>query len=300
MTHTIYHVLSQMKEIALQLYTPLKNLYVYYIINTNYFLKGEEGDFVSRLLLYISYHGLLTVSLIYFLKVVASETVTTLDRFSQTSNKKKRYKNMDLLNTFYYKEIETQSKRFKRFCNICKTYKPPRTHHCRKCNKCYFKMDHHCALLDICIDFYNYKYFVLYLISGLIANMFCFITLFISLFVITYQVSSLVCLVFLGIDTLGFLVLLVYTLQNLLNNETTIERLAINSLLKGDVAYEFIFQEGSLFFSYHEREKINPYNLGWKKNIREVFGEKIIKGVTPTFTSLGDGINFPFNSYHVK
>lgn len=50
-----------------------------------------------------------------------------------------------------------------RFCEKCKIIKPDRAHHCSVCGACVLKMDHHCPWVNNCVNFTNYKYFVLFL-----------------------------------------------------------------------------------------------------------------------------------------
>ncbi|GFR40850.1 hypothetical protein Agub_g1500 [Astrephomene gubernaculifera] len=51
-----------------------------------------------------------------------------------------------------------------RWCRKCNRGKPPLAHHCSVCNRCVLKMDHHCVWMANCVGFYNYRFFVLYLL----------------------------------------------------------------------------------------------------------------------------------------
>jgi len=75
-----------------------------------------------------------------------------------------------------------------RFCDKCKIIKPDRSHHCSVCSCCVLKMDHHCPWVNNCVNFFNYKFFVLFLGYALI---YCLYVAFTTLhdFIQFWQVS---------------------------------------------------------------------------------------------------------------
>ena len=60
-------------------------------------------------------------------------------------------------------------------CRKCNGIKPPRAHHCSVCNKCCLKMDHHCPWIGNCIGFYNYKFFVNFLLFTVVLCLLVFL-----------------------------------------------------------------------------------------------------------------------------
>ncbi|VDO48996.1 unnamed protein product [Haemonchus placei] len=63
-----------------------------------------------------------------------------------------------------------------RYCAKCKCIKPDRAHHCSICGQCVLKFDHHCPWVNNCVNFYNYKFFLLFLGYGFVFCIFVFFT----------------------------------------------------------------------------------------------------------------------------
>jgi palmitoyltransferase ZDHHC2/15/20 len=188
-------------------------------------------------------------------------------------------------------------------CRQCNTFKPTRAHHCSICNRCFLKYDHHCSFLDTCIGFHNYKFFFQFLASNMISV--GFFILVISADMITRRnlssyvlVNYAISLFLFSIEFLYTVVLLVCHMLLISRNETTVESYALESYIKGDHSYVHIFQEGPMknFMESKDRAVLNPYNLGFRQNWKEVFGEKRLDWLRPTFNSLGDGVSFKTNT----
>ncbi|KAH8334858.1 hypothetical protein KR074_007306, partial [Drosophila pseudoananassae] len=182
---------------------------------------------------------------------------------------------------------------FLQFCQKCEGYKAPRSHHCRRCDRCVLKMDHHCPWINNCVGWNNQANFFLFLVfflSGAIHSSWILGYAFIrgitrkwlitngfeELATVTLSIySALACIAAFSIAVgvaLACLKLLHMQGKVLLGNRTDIET--------------WILQKAKL-----RRDKdaniepfVYPYNLGWKKNINEVFFPE------------NDGINFPVRS----
>lgn len=76
-----------------------------------------------------------------------------------------------------------------RYCDKCLVIKPDRAHHCSVCGQCVLKMDHHCPWVNNCVNFTNYKYFVLFLGYGLLYCIYVAATV-LKYFILFWRVSA--------------------------------------------------------------------------------------------------------------
>ncbi|KAM7342041.1 palmitoyltransferase ZDHHC15B isoform 2-T2 [Cochliomyia hominivorax] len=177
-----------------------------------------------------------------------------------------------------------------RFCDKCKIIKPDRAHHCSVCGTCVLKMDHHCPWVNNCVNFTNYKYFVLFLGYALL---YCLYVALTSLeYFIRFWRGELTSgmgrfhILFLFFVSLMFAISLVslfgYHIYLVLMNRTTLEAFRAP-----------IFRIGG--------PDKNGFNLGKFANFQEVFGDNWKLWFLPVYTSMGDGLQYPtLNQHHAN
>jgi len=179
-----------------------------------------------------------------------------------------------------------------RYCEKCCLIKPDRSHHCSVCGDCVLKMDHHCPWVNNCVAFNNYKFFVLFLLYGLV---YCLYVALSSLkyFIIFWTDSKevpggqfypggrgkfhILFLFFVSsMFSISLCSLLGYHIHLVLKNRTTLEAFRAP-----------VFRHGP------DKE---GFSLGKMGNFVEIFGDDWKKSFFPVFSSFGDGLTYPLNN----
>ncbi|XP_014218189.1 probable palmitoyltransferase ZDHHC24 [Copidosoma floridanum] len=158
-----------------------------------------------------------------------------------------------------------------RFCAECECLAPPRSWHCNTCGACILKRDHHCLFTGCCVGHSNQRYFLMFLVYMFLATLYAFV--YNSQFIwsrIEFEFPmTLVKLVFpVAIFVFGFdgsinqLYLMLYIVT------------VVGMLFTGVLClyqFDLVFKGCTA----HEKNKKNyVYSLGWRQNIREVFGNR--------------------------
>lgn len=183
----------------------------------------------------------------------------------------------------------------RRYCLMCNIFKPERCHHCSSCNRCVLNMDHHCPWINNCIGFWNRKFFLLLLIYVYLCCYFVLITMSVEfvgsivwnvdvlngkeeddhqkmvaglMVIFTYLLNALICIL--------ITLFLKFHWKLATTNKTTIENLeAKNKPYK------------------------SVYDIGWDRNMEQIFGMNRWLWPFPTFGGngkpIGDGIYWPTN-----
>ncbi|KAJ6247785.1 palmitoyltransferase zdhhc2 [Anaeramoeba flamelloides] len=158
---------------------------------------------------------------------------------------------------------------------------PPRALYSKMFRGSVRKIDHVCYLIGNMVGFFNYKFFLLTLLYGNVANCIAFVIIIFSLFfqeeIVAYIISAslgIICMVF------GYYVLKIskrhcYLLKN---NLTSIENFDRKEFKKKNIRF------------------VNVYDLGLKKNFQQVFGKNPLYWLMPfRFGLKEDGYSFPEN-----
>ncbi|XP_058836911.1 palmitoyltransferase ZDHHC15 isoform X3 [Topomyia yanbarensis] len=172
-----------------------------------------------------------------------------------------------------------------RFCEKCRLIKPDRAHHCSVCGVCVLKLDHHCPWVNNCINFTNYKFFILFLGYALVYCLYvAFTTVMYMELIWSGKIDGRFHILFLFFVSLMFAISLVslfgYHCYLVLLNRTTLESFR------------------TPIFRYGGPDK-NGFSLGKLNNFQEVFGDDRRLWFVPVYTSLGDGMVYPVQATHL-
>ncbi|XP_029163855.1 LOW QUALITY PROTEIN: probable palmitoyltransferase ZDHHC24 [Nylanderia fulva] len=157
-----------------------------------------------------------------------------------------------------------------RLCVICEGLSPPRSWHCNTCDVCILKRDHHCVFTGCCVGHHNHRYFVMFLWYLFLGAAYAFFygSFFIwsrTAFEFPMSIVKMifpVAIFFFGFDSsIDQFYLLLYVVSLVGTLYTGVLCIYhFNLILRGVVG--------------NESNKKITYDMGWKDNVREVFGER--------------------------
>ncbi|KAF2078149.1 hypothetical protein CYY_000533 [Polysphondylium violaceum] len=229
---------------------------------------------LSSILILFFYHIIFIITQISLFKTTFTDPGGIPDNFPNSIS--------DYDISFY----ESNSLGEKRKCSKCTLYKPDRSHHCSKCKRCILKMDHHCPFVNNCVGYYNYKFFVLFLTW---TSLLCFYVMFTTSVNFKYlidrgpgNVAVGVIFVVALIFSLGLSVFALTHYSYIFKNETTIEHFEKNTRYRGS------------------SPNANIYNLGFKVNFCEVFGNEPWKWFLPIANQKTPLSGLVFNAHSEK
>ncbi|KAJ1767380.1 Palmitoyltransferase zdhhc2 [Coemansia sp. RSA 1843] len=178
-----------------------------------------------------------------------------------------------------------------RYCLKCNLPKPDRAHHCSVCGVCVLKMDHHCPWVNNCVGFNNQKPFLLFIAYSMLYCLDIGVTSLVFYLRFIFNAPSTeeisITPLFLIILSLAFSMALVgfvgFHTYLTLNNLTTIESYERNNFRQEND------RRGS------GKKYINLFDLGAKKNLKQIFGSRWLMWFIPLRTQTGDGMRFPIS-----
>jgi len=279
----------------------------YYAYVAELCIKNVESD-VMKVILLVGYHVVITLFLASYWRTVWTRPGDIPKRFRLTADELDSVEGSEdadvqkrlLEQIVIDKDLPVAMRTIQgavRYCEKCVTIKPDRAHHCSVCGTCVLKMDHHCPWVNNCVAFNNYKFFVLFLMYGLV---YC---LYVALTSLKYflqfwrdvggggggsedgdqktehsftgggQFHILFLFFVSAMFSISLCSLLGYHVHLVLHNRTTLEAFRAP-----------VFRRGP--------DK-DGFSLGKRGNLSEVFGDDCWSLLLPVFSSFGDGLTFP-------
>jgi len=195
-------------------------------------------------------------------------------------------------------EDEEREKAAGRWCRRCSAPRPERAHHCSACGRCVLKFDHHCVWLGYkCIGHRTHTAFVHFLLCITLLAIYIVVLASSTVYYAftnpygideTTPLHALFLTFFGAVITLVIGSFLIYHIYLIMTNQTTFEHLSPFLLLRylpplpgtdGDssrprphtLSYEFLSHpQRRLLRDAHG--EIRLYDVGWRRNVAQVFG----------------------------
>eukprot|EP00095_Tigriopus_kingsejongensis_P008138 snap_masked-scaffold1462_size40154-processed-gene-0.1 protein:Tk08138 transcript:snap_masked-scaffold1462_size40154-processed-gene-0.1-mRNA-1 annotation:"palmitoyltransferase zdhhc2" len=253
-------------------------------------LPEEEGS-NHKLTTLVLYHILLGLSIWCFLACIFSNPGVVPDEWNMNrdevenlsqASSEEEWKTL-LLEFAHTKKLECYQLSVQgamRYCETCHLIKPDRAHHCSVCNQCILRMDHHCPWVNNCIGFYNYKFFILFLVYtyGYCLFLIAFLTVYLFWFrdeknEVNWNIHISSILVLAIVSFVFISCLLWYHIFLLIVNRTTLEQFRKPILGSGSSG--------------------KAWSQGTFRNMQEIFGDIGCLWLLPVFTSMGNGTHYP-------
>ncbi|KDE07225.1 hypothetical protein MVLG_02448 [Microbotryum lychnidis-dioicae p1A1 Lamole] len=206
--------------------------------------------------------------------------------------------------------VQVKSDGKQRWCRKCRLPKPDRAHHCSSCRACVLKMDHHCPWLGGgCVGWANHKFFLLFLLYSSALGIWVSATTMKELvdFVadgdqdfelapVIWAIAFFVGIIFgISVGLFG-----VYHLYLACRNRTTIESMENSTSVIASDSRPAHYRSENHAMSREDRKRLeqaqgrlNIYDLGWKRNLKQVMGESWKEWFVPFGWPAGDGHSFP-------
>ncbi|XP_059633381.1 probable protein S-acyltransferase 7 [Cornus florida] len=150
-----------------------------------------------------------------------------------------------------------------KYCRTCMLYRPPRCSHCSICNNCIERFDHHCPWVGQCIGKRNYRSFFMFVSSTTVLCLYVFSFCCINIKKLMEEYNCDIWKAVMESPVSGVLILYTFVASWFVGGLTTFHLYLIST---NQTTYEN--------FRYRYDGKMNPYNLGCGRNIREIFLSK--------------------------
>ncbi|KAH9065236.1 DHHC palmitoyltransferase-domain-containing protein [Lactarius vividus] len=179
-----------------------------------------------------------------------------------------------------------------KWCRICWQPKPERAHHCSQCGRCVLKMDHHCPWMGAkCIGFRTYPSFLHFLASVTLLAIYVAVICIRGLnFAFRHPLAidetTPVHMLLLSFAGCAFTLIMGsffgYHVYLVLTNQTTLEHISPFYILRylpplppgrlSSPPLEHQLASGQRRAVRAAHARLNLYDVGWRRNVEQVFG----------------------------